>query len=148
MSVSTTKLYSQDNNYSIPKLYSQDNNYSPKLTKSYYVDTPSEEYTMKAKHVLKNARENDEFKSDMLNRLPDHKVYDYRPLDENSVILKLRDFEELLLNQEWLLYPDWLEKDDWWGGSRKKHKKKKKRKLTKKRPIKKMRKKRTIKRRR
>ena len=117
MSVSTIKLYSQNNNYSIPKLYSQDNNYSPKLTKSYYVDTPPEEYTMKAKYVLENARKNDEIQGDMLNRFPDPNVDDYRPLNEDLLMLKWRELEDWLLDQEWLTYPVWLEKDDWgWGG--------------------------------
>tara|TARA_Y100000389_G_C16967394_1_gene274010 strand:- start:30 stop:443 length:414 start_codon:yes stop_codon:yes gene_type:complete len=137
MSVSTIKLYSQNNNNTIPT-----------LIKSSYVNTAPEEYTREAKYVLENARINDENQGDMLKRLPDPYVAVYRPPDEDLIMLEWRKFQDWLLEQDFILEPEWLEREEWYGGSRKKHKKEKRRKPTKRRPIKKMRKKRTIKRRR
>jgi len=134
MSVSTIKLYSQNNNNSIPT-----------LIKSSYVNTAPEEYTRKAKYVLENARINDENQGDMLKRLPDPYVSGYRPPDEDLIMLEWRKFLDWLLEQDFILEPEWLEREEWYGGNRKKHKKEKRIKQTKRRrPTKK----RTIKRRR
>ena len=97
------------------------------------------------KDVLDNARRNYEKQSDMLERLPDPNVPVYRPPDEDLIILKLSALEDWLLKQEYLLDPEWLEKDKWYGGSRKKHKKEKRRKRTKKRKLRKPRKSKKIK---
>ena len=142
---------------SIIKLYSQNNNNNtiPSIFKNSYIADEQhivpEKYRRKnylpsEKDVLDNARRNYEKHSDMLERLPDPNVPVYRPPDEDLIILKLSALEDWLLKQEYLLDPEWLEKDKWYGGSRKKHKKEKKRKPTKKKRIKKMKKKRTIKR--
>tara|TARA_Y100000389_G_scaffold168799_2_gene174672 strand:+ start:19 stop:501 length:483 start_codon:yes stop_codon:yes gene_type:complete len=160
--MSIIKLYSQNNN---------NNNTIPSIFKNSYIADEQhivpEKYMRKnylppEKNVLDNARRNGKWAenivdksiinyekhSDMLKRLPDPNVPVYRPPDEDLIILKLSALEDWLLKQEYLLDPEWLEKDKWYGGSRKKHKKEKKRKPTKKKRIKKMKKKRTIKRRR
>ena len=146
------KLYSQNNN----------NNTIPSIFKNSYIADEQhivpEKYTRKnylpsEKDVLDNARRNGKWAenivdksiinyekhSDMLKRLPDPNVPVYRTPDEDLIILKLSALEDWLLKQEYILEPEWLEKDKWYwyGGSRKKHKKEKKKKTNKKKTNKK-----------